>query len=109
MLKRRGGLDLHHEPLGTEDRGEFRAQNLERDVSVVLEVMRQVHGRHAAGAELALDFVAAGQRGVEAVELRGHFFSASAVRSRNSYFQSRTTTVSCAVLRGQRVKLLQPA
>ena len=61
MLERRGGLDLDDEPLGTEHRRELGLQHLERDVAVVLEVVRQVHGGHAAGAEFTLDGVATGE------------------------------------------------
>jgi hypothetical protein len=35
-------------------------QHLDRDVAVVLEVAGEVHGRHAAGAELAVDAVMGG-------------------------------------------------
>ena len=58
MLQVRRGLDLGQEPLGAEHRGQLRAQDLERDLAVVPEVLGEVDGRHAAGAELALDAVA---------------------------------------------------
>ena len=48
-------LDLAQEPLGAERGGELRAQHLDRDVAVVLEVVREVDGGHAAAPELALD------------------------------------------------------
>ena len=67
MLQRRGGLDLHHEPLGAEHGGEFGLEDLERDLAVVLQVLGEVHGRHAALAELALDAVAVGERHRESV------------------------------------------
>ena len=56
----RGRLDLGEEPLGAERRGEIGVQHLDRDVAVVLEVVREIDGRHAAAAELALDAVAIG-------------------------------------------------
>ena len=68
MLQRGGGLDLHHEPLGAEHGGELGLQDLERDLAVVLEVLGEVDGGHAALAELALDAVAVGEGGGEAVE-----------------------------------------
>ena len=34
---------------------ELGAQHLDRDLAVVPEVVREIDGRHAAGAELALD------------------------------------------------------
>ena len=43
------------------------AQHLDRDLAVVLEVLRQVDRGHPACAELALEAVAVGQRGGEAV------------------------------------------
>ena len=61
MLQVSGGLDLGQEPRGADDCGEFRAQDLDGDLAVVLEVVREVHGGHAASAELALDPVAVGQ------------------------------------------------
>ncbi len=58
MLQVRGGLDLAEEPLGADDGGEFGAEDLDGDLAVVLEVMREVDGGHAALAELALKAVA---------------------------------------------------
>ena len=55
MLQLRRRLDLGEEPLGAERGAEVRMQDLDRDVAVVLEVVREIDGRHAAGAELALD------------------------------------------------------
>ena len=60
------------EPLGAEHRGELGPQHLERDLAVVPEVVREVDGRHAAGAELALDAVAVRQGPLEAAEELGH-------------------------------------
>ena len=62
MLQRRRRRDLLHEPLGAEHGGEFGLQHLERDLALVLEVLGEIHGRHAALPELALDAVAIGQR-----------------------------------------------
>jgi hypothetical protein len=61
VLQRRRGLDLDHEPLGAEDGGELRFQDLQRDVAVVLEVLGEIDRGHAALAELALDRVAVGE------------------------------------------------
>jgi hypothetical protein len=58
MLQRGGGGDLLYEPFGTEHRGEFGLEDLERHLAMVLEVFGQVHRRHAASPELALDEVA---------------------------------------------------
>ena len=49
------------EPLGAEYRGELGMKDLDRDLAVVLEIVRQVDRRHPARAELALDAVAVGE------------------------------------------------
>ena len=59
MLEVRSRLDLGQEPLGTDDRREFRLQDLQRDLALVLDVVRQVDRRHAALTQLTLDAVAA--------------------------------------------------
>ena len=59
--------DLLQEPLGAEDRGQLRAQDLDGDLAVVLEVLRQVHRGHAALAQLPLDAVAVGEGGGERI------------------------------------------
>jgi hypothetical protein len=46
--------------------------HLDGDLAVVLEVLRQVHGRHAAYTELPLDRVAIGERQAEPVLGIGH-------------------------------------
>ena len=61
MLQIRRDPDLGQKPLGAEHRAELRLQHLERDLAVVLEVVREVDGRHAAGADLALDQVSGGE------------------------------------------------
>ncbi len=68
VLQRRGGRDLLDEPLGAEDGGELGLEDLERHLALVLEVLGQVHRGHAALAQLALDAVAVGQGGGEAVQ-----------------------------------------
>ena len=54
-----GGLDLGEEPLGTDDGSQLRLEDLERDLALVLEVVRQVDCGHTALAQLTLDGVAA--------------------------------------------------
>ncbi len=66
VLQVRGGLDLGEEALGADDRGQFGLEDLDGDLSVVLDVLGQVHRGHAAFAELPLDPVAIGQRGFQA-------------------------------------------
>ena len=72
VLEVGGELDLGQEPLGADHGRELRAQQLERDLAVVLQVLREVHRRHAAGADLTFDPVAVGERYLEAVLQLGH-------------------------------------
>ena len=72
MLQVGGGLDFAEEPLGADDGGQLGPQDLDGDLAVVLEVLRQVDGGHAARAELALEAVAVGERLGEAGEDVGH-------------------------------------
>ena len=70
MLELRRRLDLLHEPLGAEHCRELRPQHLHRDLAVVLQILGEIDGGHAAFAEAALDAVAVGEgRG----ELLGDF------------------------------------
>ncbi len=72
VLETRRGLDLLHEALGAQHRGQLWLQHLERDPAIVLEILRQVDGRHAARAEMTLDPVGAREGGVEAIGWGGH-------------------------------------
>ena len=72
MLEMRGEFDLLQEPLGTDDRRDFRADDLDRDLAVMFQVPREVHGGHAASPELPLQAVAIGQAGAETVERCDH-------------------------------------
>ena len=94
MLEVGGRLDFAEEPLGADDRGEFRPQHLDGDAAVVLDVLRQVHGGHAALAEFPLEAVAVGQGLGEAGEDVGHLVPPplSATRWRNSVIQLGETT-----------------
>ena len=62
MLQRRRRLDLSEEAVAADHRGEIRVKDLDRDGTIVLQVVRGVDGRHAALPELALDAVAAFER-----------------------------------------------
>jgi hypothetical protein len=70
VLQRRRELDLLQESIGAEHGGEFGVQQLERDLTAMPNVLRQVDGRHAARAELALDAVAVGETRAEVREQR---------------------------------------
>ena len=94
MLEVGGRLDLAQEPLGADDRGEFGPQHLDCHLAVVLEVLGQVHGGHAALAELALEAVAVRQGFGQAGKDVGHLEPPllSATRGRNSVIQLGETT-----------------
>jgi hypothetical protein len=63
MLEPCGHLDLAQDPLGAEIGRDLGPQDLYGDLAVVLRVLREVHRRHAARAELTLDAVSLGQGG----------------------------------------------
>ena len=65
MLQPRRGLDLGEESLGAECRAEVLVEKLDGDVAIVSLVAREEDGRHPALADLALDVVAARERGGE--------------------------------------------
>jgi len=66
MLQCCRGLDLHDEPIRAEHCGKFWFENFNRDFAIVLDVVRQVDGRHAARAELTFDLVSVAENCGEA-------------------------------------------
>jgi hypothetical protein len=58
-------MDLAGEPVGSHRGGQLGAEDLEGDVAVVLEVVRQVHGGHAADPDFTLNAIAAAEGGSE--------------------------------------------
>ena len=84
MLQARGGADLAEEAFAAEGGAEVGMEDLDGDVALVLEVVGEVDGGHAALAEFALEAVAVRQGRGEAIEGRGHgcTFVESARRSR---------------------------
>jgi hypothetical protein len=68
VLQPRRGADLGEESLAAERGTKVGVEDLDGDVAVVAEVVGEVHRRHPAGAELALDAIALGQRRREAGE-----------------------------------------
>jgi hypothetical protein len=66
VLEACGGGDLPQKALGPEHGGELRPEDLERDLSLVLQVLGQVDRGHAALTELMLDAVAALEGRVQA-------------------------------------------
>ena len=67
VLEPRGEFDLAREPFSAERGAEIRAKDLERDLSFVTKIGRQIDGCHPATTQLALDRVPAGKRGSEAL------------------------------------------
>ena len=84
MGELRGRFDLGQEPLGTDNCGEFRFENLEGHVAVVTLIVGQIYRSHPALADLALDPVAAFKGGVQAGDGVGHGFSPSLLSSKAS-------------------------
>jgi hypothetical protein len=72
VLQPGGGLDLGQEPLRAQRRRQLGVEHLDGHLAVVPEIVRQVDRGHAAGAELALDAVAVGERGGEALHGPDH-------------------------------------
>ena len=66
--------DLAREAVGAEGVAQVGVQDLERDLPIAFDLMREIHGRHAAGAELLLEQVAAREGRVQLRDRvrRGH-------------------------------------
>ena len=71
MLQLGGGADLAQEPRRAQGGAELGLVHLDGHVAVVLEIVGEVHGGHAACAELADDGVPVAQGDGEALRL-GH-------------------------------------
>ena len=67
MLERRRGPDFDHESLGTKHGGELRLEDLQGDLAIVPEIACEIHGGHAALAELPFDRIATVEGGVKAL------------------------------------------
>jgi hypothetical protein len=61
MLQPRGEAHLAEKPVGADRGGDLGMECFERYRPPVAEVVRKVHARHAAPADLALYGVAAGE------------------------------------------------
>jgi hypothetical protein len=55
MVQLGGHPDLPQKPLSPQDLGQMGMEHLQRDVSVVLEITREINHGHAAVADLALN------------------------------------------------------
>src|SRR6185312_10109386 len=91
MLKIGGELDLLEEALGAEDGRELGVEHLDSDLAMVLQILGEIHGRHAAGAEFALDAIAIGQRWGQSSNGVAHCFN-FALRSANQLSTSTRRT-----------------
>ena len=67
MLEPGSEFDLALEAFRTDRLCQRRMEHLECDGTFVPEVLREVNGGHAPSPELALDEVAVGQSGLEAI------------------------------------------
>ena len=83
MLQPRRRADLGQEPFGAQCGAEIRMQDLDRDVAVVPQVVREIDRRHAARAELALDAVAVGEGELERTSSLGEWSPREAVFRRS--------------------------
>jgi hypothetical protein len=68
MLEAGGYPDFMEETFLADDRADLRAEDLERDLAFVSQVVGEIDNRHATTAELALDVVAISQRRPKAFE-----------------------------------------
>ncbi len=64
--------DLLQEPLGPDGRGQLVAHHLDSDLPIVLRVLGQVDGGHAARTDLALDRIAFRQRPLHPIQIVSH-------------------------------------
>ena len=71
MLEVGRDLDLAEETLRTDGRREFRAEDFDRDLAVMLQVPGEIDRRHPTSTDSPLDGVAVGEGGGEAVDV-GH-------------------------------------
>ena len=105
MLQPRREPDLPLETLGTERRGQLRVEHLERHRPVMLEIPSEIHRRHAASAELALDHVAVCQRCAVLGELTleiGHHVPAFTSFWNRGFFRSGSKVGSILSQPGER-------
>ena len=72
MLKAGGDLDLAQEPLGTERGREVRTEDLDGDLSVMLQIFSEIDSRHSPAADLPLYRVSVSQSSLQTVQQVGH-------------------------------------
>jgi hypothetical protein len=67
-----GHLDLAKKPLRSDLGGYFGTQDLERDLAIMAEIVRQIYHRHPALTEFPVEGVARGQALCETAPEVGH-------------------------------------
>ncbi len=72
MLQLRREPNFPQKAVTAQCRRNLRPHDLDRDLAVVLEIVRQIDSRHATAADLAIDRVAVGKGGLEVLKLVGH-------------------------------------
>ncbi len=72
MIELAGNLDLPQEPLGADGGGQPGLEDLDRNLTAVLQVFGEVHRRHPTATQLTLDLVAVGEGSLEAIQDVGH-------------------------------------
>jgi hydroxymethylpyrimidine/phosphomethylpyrimidine kinase len=75
MTEARDKVDLSLETLGAKCDAKVGVQHFDRDVAIVLQVVRQIHCRHAAATEFLPDHVPVGKDGLGLYSL-GHYGTA---------------------------------
>ena len=68
MLEVGRDLNFCEKPLDAEDCGQLGAQHLEGDIALVPHVASEIHRRHAAAADLAVEIVPAREGRIESSE-----------------------------------------
>ena len=84
--------DLAQEAIGSQHRGDLRTQDLDGNLSIMLALDREIHGRHAALTELSVDFIARRQGVAHHVELARH----SPPCTRSGQWRSAFNELECA-------------
>jgi hypothetical protein len=72
MLQSRGGPNLTQEPFDAEGLAQARMQHLDRHVTIVPDIVCEIHGRHATRTDLALNAIAVGECRRKEVEPGAH-------------------------------------
>ncbi len=72
MLELCGNPNLAEEPIRTDVRGQFRAQDLDGYIAIVPQIVRKKHEGHAALAEFAVNGIPPGEGFGQAFRGRRH-------------------------------------